>query len=56
MIYNYTCICGKEEEKTYPIGTAPQYLECTDCLKTMYRVITVPAIHFRGDGFTKQSA
>lgn len=50
MVYEYECKCGEKSVRNFPIGKSPKQLVCR-CGKRMDRVIHVPSIQFRGEGF-----
>lgn len=56
MIYHYVCSCGEEIQKEFEMGKSKLFIECPICFHEMYKVIVVPPIQFKGDGFTKTSA
>ena len=52
MIYQYKCDCGKEQDKDYAMGKAPQSVKCK-CGKRAHRsysmTVSVPdALHISG--------
>jgi putative FmdB family regulatory protein len=48
--YNYSCENTHLEEKFHAIGEYPDYI-CKVCENKMYRVLSAPAVHFKGSGF-----
>ena len=49
--YEYQCECGKLTIRTFPFGKKPQYIICK-CQKRAKKIMSKPAIHFIGEGFT----
>jgi predicted nucleic acid-binding Zn ribbon protein len=52
MIYSYACPCGHKADKDFPFRKAPRTQRCA-CGKRMERVVSYPAVIFRGPGFAK---
>ena len=51
MRYEYECPNGHRTECRYPMGKAPQEIDCIECGEDAKRVFTPPMIKFKGDGF-----
>ena len=50
--YDYLCPdCGKQEEVNRPIDLRDAHLACQICGAQMGRVLSTPAIRFKGSGF-----
>ena len=55
MTHEYVCTCGKIHQRNYGFSDVrPSRIKC-ECGKTAKHVIRVPAVIFRGNGFTKSN-
>ena len=52
-IYQFTCKNDHTQELHLRLGSAPKKVACTNCEEYAPRVISAPAVHFKGPGFTK---
>ena len=54
-LYRYRCDCGHEFEKLCIMdrGKSQQYVTCPVCGDLPERLIGKPAVHYKGDNFTK---
>jgi len=50
--YRFRCPKGHETEREYPIGTAPDEVVCPECGATAVRKFEVPAVLYRGSGWS----
>ncbi len=48
--YSYQCDCGERRDVFHSIHESAQ-LECEKCGGPMRRVLTAPAVQFKGPGF-----
>ncbi len=53
MIYQYTCSCGKNKEREFPMGQA-QDVVCK-CGNEMERIISIPKFRLLGEGWGGKS-
>jgi putative FmdB family regulatory protein len=49
----YRCLRHHTFDSLHPIGEAPPSVKCPECGGDAYKVVTAPAVHFHGEGFTK---
>lgn len=51
-IYEYKCDnCETVKEEIHPIGKAPDEIECDECHKTRYRIISGSTFILKGGGW-----
>lgn len=55
-LYSFRCLREHTFDELHPIGEAPAKATCPECGHSAKRLITAPAIHFTGKGFSRTSA
>ncbi len=55
MIYTYKCTKCKQftDKEVDPKGHISKTITCPHCRGKAMKVISLPAVHYRGEGFTK---
>lgn len=55
-LFTFKCLLGHRFDHISKVGQTPDSIPCIECGHTATRVWTAPAIHFKGDGFSRTSA
>jgi putative FmdB family regulatory protein len=54
-LFRYRCLRKHVFDELHAIGTAPDTTKCPDCGMSAQRLLSMPAVHFNGQGFSRSS-